>query len=178
MRELAKILIESQKLNPAIKNLYEQLHPQYFDLVVQCAKIIAKYNPETDVYESPTFGMNISRCLKDSCDIAILHVCKRTYKNVMMYLLQLQKLSTKYKNLTYVAKELLIKVNGEASLRTYSGWTRRARFQAIVDELIAKYEQARTKSVFERVAMPHVQDPVRVVNLRAIILENHEVFVA
>lgn len=80
MRELAKILIEAKKLNSTVVNLYELLHPQYFDTVVQSAKIIAKYNPETDMYESPTFGMNISRSLKDCCDIAVLHVCKRKYK--------------------------------------------------------------------------------------------------
>ncbi|CAH0551285.1 unnamed protein product [Brassicogethes aeneus] len=81
MRELAKTLIECRRLNSNIKNMYELLHPQYFDTVVQSAKIIAKYNPTTDVYESPTFGMNISRSLKDCCDIAILHICKRKYQS-------------------------------------------------------------------------------------------------
>lgn len=81
MRELAKMLIESQKQDPSVKNLYELLLPKYFDVIFQSPKIIAKYNPQSDVYESPTFGMNISRSLKDCCDIAILHICKRKYNH-------------------------------------------------------------------------------------------------
>lgn len=79
MRELSKVLIESVKLNSAIKNLYDLLHPMYFDTVVASVKIIAKYDAQNDIYLSPTFGMNISRSLKDCCDIAILHLVKRKY---------------------------------------------------------------------------------------------------
>lgn len=63
MREFAKMLIETRKFDPTIQNMYKLLHPQHFDTVVKSAKIIAKYNPQTDVYESPTFGMNTSRSL-------------------------------------------------------------------------------------------------------------------
>nr|CAI5858719.1 unnamed protein product [Callosobruchus analis] len=77
MRELAKLLIQCQKLEPTIKNLFDLLQPQFFDMVVESVKVIARYNPETDVYRSPTFAMNISRSLKDCCDIAILHIIKR-----------------------------------------------------------------------------------------------------
>lgn len=79
MRELAKILIESQKMNSCIKNLYDLLKPQYFDVVVHSTKIIAKYDLQKDIFLSPTFGMNISRSLKDCCDLAILHLVKRKY---------------------------------------------------------------------------------------------------
>nr|CAI5821401.1 unnamed protein product [Callosobruchus analis] len=79
MRELAKLLIQCQKLEPTIKNLFDLLQPQFFDMVVESVKVIARYNPETDVYRSPTFAMNISRSLKDCCDIAILHIIKRKY---------------------------------------------------------------------------------------------------
>ncbi|KAF5287692.1 hypothetical protein FQA39_LY15792 [Lamprigera yunnana] len=51
--------------------------------------------------------------------------------------------STKYRNIAYVAKELLVKINGEDSLTRYGGWTRRARFQAGVDLLIAEYEDSK-----------------------------------
>lgn len=78
-------------------------------------------------------------------------------------------ISTKYKNLSYVAKELLIKVNGESSLRNYAGWTRRAKYQAIVDQLIADYKAAKTANTIYAVAMPVVALPNRVRDLRALI---------
>ncbi|XP_074026426.1 uncharacterized protein isoform X1 [Leptinotarsa decemlineata] len=79
MRELAKVLMESEKLNSSIKNLFDLLQPQYFDLVVQSVKIIAKYDPQKEEFKPPTFAMNISRSLKDCCDIAILHIIKRKH---------------------------------------------------------------------------------------------------
>nr|XP_023014877.1 uncharacterized protein LOC111504537 [Leptinotarsa decemlineata] len=79
MRELAKVLMESQKFDSSIKNLFDLLLPQYFDVVVQSVKVIAKYDPQKEEFESPTFAMNISRTLKDCCDIAILHIVKRKH---------------------------------------------------------------------------------------------------
>nr|CAH7718936.1 unnamed protein product [Callosobruchus chinensis] len=77
MRELAKVLMESQKQNSSINNLFDLLQPQHFDTVVYGVKVIAKYDPNNDTYKSPTFAINISRSLKDCCDIAVLHIIKR-----------------------------------------------------------------------------------------------------
>nr|CAH7725106.1 unnamed protein product [Callosobruchus chinensis] len=77
MRELAKVLMESQKQNSSINNLFDLLQPQHFDTVVYGVKVIAKYDPNNDTYKSPTFAINISRSLKDCCDIAVLHIVKR-----------------------------------------------------------------------------------------------------
>lgn len=60
MRELAKLLIEIQKKTPAIQDLFNALRPQYYDLIVDAAKCVAKYNSEKDQYESPTLAMNIN----------------------------------------------------------------------------------------------------------------------
>lgn len=79
MRELAKVLIESKRIVPEIKNLFDILQPKYFDIVVQSVKVIARYDQEKDLFQSPTFAMNISRSLKDCCDIAVLHIIKRKY---------------------------------------------------------------------------------------------------
>lgn len=79
MRELSKILIEARKVKPNIKDFFELLHPQHFDLIVSCVKVIAKYDSKTDQFLSPTYAMNISRSLKDCCDIAILQTVKRKY---------------------------------------------------------------------------------------------------
>ncbi|CAH1099872.1 unnamed protein product [Psylliodes chrysocephalus] len=84
MRELAKVLIESQKITSSIKNLFDLLHPQHFDTVVQSVKVIAKYDAMKDMFGSPTFAMNISRSLKDCCDIAILKIIKRKYNYMHM----------------------------------------------------------------------------------------------
>lgn len=77
--------------------------------------------------------------------------------------------STKYKNVAYVAKELLIKVNGEASLRSYGGWTRRAKYQAVLDTMIADYEAAKTESVLRGVEIPAVLQHELIIRLRHLI---------
>ncbi|KAF5275326.1 hypothetical protein FQR65_LT16723 [Abscondita terminalis] len=77
MRELARLLIEIQKLNSTILNMYDVLQPIHFDLVVAATKIVAKFNPITKVFESPTYAMNIQTSLKQCCDIAILVTLKR-----------------------------------------------------------------------------------------------------
>lgn len=77
MRELAKLLLEVKKSKPTIKNLYEALHPVNFDLFVECTKVLARYDPVKEVFESPTFAMNIQTSLKQCCDIAILETLRR-----------------------------------------------------------------------------------------------------
>lgn len=74
MRELSKILLEVRKLEPYIKTFISALKPKYFDIFVEATKRIAKYDPELDVYLSPTFAMNIVRSLKQCCDIAITFI--------------------------------------------------------------------------------------------------------
>lgn len=71
MRELAKILNEIKKMEPSVKNMLNALNPKYFDLFVTATKTLAKFNPHTQTYESPTFAMNIATSLKQCCDIGI-----------------------------------------------------------------------------------------------------------
>lgn len=85
--------------------------------------------------------------------------------------------STKYKNVAYVAKELLIKVNGEASLRSYGGWTRRAKYQAVLDTMIADYETAKADSVLRAIEMPDVLQHDLIVRLRQVIDNAGDVYV-
>lgn len=85
--------------------------------------------------------------------------------------------STRYKNVAYVAKELLIKVNGEASLRSYDGWTRRAKYQAVLDTMIADYKNEKTESVLRGVAVPAVLQHELIVRLRDLIDGADEVYV-
>ncbi|APG78726.1 hypothetical protein [Hubei chuvirus-like virus 3] len=53
--------------------------------------------------------------------------------------------STRYPNITYIGKQLLIKINGEVGLRNYKGGLSRAKFQARVDTLISEYENLVTE---------------------------------
>ncbi|KAJ8969281.1 hypothetical protein NQ314_001819 [Rhamnusium bicolor] len=78
MRELAKVLIEIKKTEPSIKNMLAALNPKYFDLFVTATKILAKFNPHTEKFESPTFAMNIATSLKQCCDIAINLALKKS----------------------------------------------------------------------------------------------------
>lgn len=47
----------------------------------------------------------------------------------------------KFKNLSYVAKELLIQCNGETSLRNYRGWTPAAKMRDVVQEMIRVFKE-------------------------------------
>ena len=44
MREISKLFIEIQKTNPNIKNLVDVLKPQYYDVIVECTKKVARYS--------------------------------------------------------------------------------------------------------------------------------------
>lgn len=77
IRELARLLIEIKSLESSINNLFEALQPQYFDIIIQATKIVAKYDPEKNRFDSPTYAMNISTSLKQCCDIAIVYALKR-----------------------------------------------------------------------------------------------------
>lgn len=64
MRELSKMLIMVRKIEPNITTMLSSLQPQPFDLLVEAAKLLARYDIEKDMYLSPTFAMNISTSLK------------------------------------------------------------------------------------------------------------------
>lgn len=49
--------------------------------------------------------------------------------------------STKYKSIAYVAKQLLIIVGGQSSLRFYQGWATRVPDKEAVDIMITQYER-------------------------------------
>lgn len=49
--------------------------------------------------------------------------------------------STNYKNLAYVAKELLIRIEKKTSLSGYAGWTTMPLQRAKIDEMIIKYSE-------------------------------------
>ncbi|XP_063908932.1 uncharacterized protein LOC135126741 [Zophobas morio] len=50
MRQLASLLIEIKK-KIKVKSLFQALDPLNFDILVQCTKIISRYDAETDSYE-------------------------------------------------------------------------------------------------------------------------------
>lgn len=55
--------------------------------------------------------------------------------------------STLYKNVSYVAKELLIKINGEGALSQYRGWPHAPKYQAVLDRMVLDYMNHKTKSM-------------------------------
>lgn len=77
MRELSKILLAVKELEPSITDLFSALKPIYFDHFVTATKHIAKYDSDKDMYNSPTFAMNIVTSIKQCCDIAITFAYKK-----------------------------------------------------------------------------------------------------
>lgn len=78
MRELSKMLMEARKIEPTITTMLSALQPHNFDVFVEAAKQLGRYDAEKDVYLSPTVAMNISTSLKQCCDIAISYAYKKT----------------------------------------------------------------------------------------------------
>lgn len=76
MRELAKILLEMQKLQPSIKDLRDALKPQNYDLIVAATKHVSGYDERNEHFSSPNLAMNISTSFKQCCRIALMDALK------------------------------------------------------------------------------------------------------
>ncbi|CAH2100588.1 unnamed protein product [Euphydryas editha] len=76
MRELAKLLIEIQKIKPDIRTFFDALTPQNYNVLIAATKVVAKYDEKSDSYWSPTYAMNISTSIKQCCNIAITEILK------------------------------------------------------------------------------------------------------
>ncbi|XP_072383666.1 uncharacterized protein [Diabrotica undecimpunctata] len=74
MRRLAKLLDFARLQNPDIKKLIDILRPKHFQLIISGVNKIAKYNPETDNYESPTLAINFGTLIKKCCDLAYINL--------------------------------------------------------------------------------------------------------
>ncbi|CAH0562970.1 unnamed protein product, partial [Brassicogethes aeneus] len=76
MRQLATLLIElKKKIN--VKNLMEALDPLNFDQIVECTKIISKFDSETETYGAPSLASNMATLIKDSIDVAYTLILKK-----------------------------------------------------------------------------------------------------
>lgn len=57
--------------------------------------------------------------------------------------------STKYKNISWVCKELLIRLNGEAALKAYDGWLEKPMYpdvvNGIIDAYVRKYNESKAR---------------------------------
>ncbi len=56
--------------------------------------------------------------------------------------------STRYKSLTWVAKELLIRLKGEATLRDYAGFADSIPFKAEVSDLIEEFTRRKAQALY------------------------------
>lgn len=76
MRE-PRLVIEIKKVNSTIKNFFEALRPEHFELLVSAIKVVANYNPQTKFYKSASTALNLETAIKQCCEIAIMFVLKR-----------------------------------------------------------------------------------------------------
>lgn len=76
MRQLAYLFLEIRKKTEA-KNLLNALDPLNFDLIVDCTKIIAKYDANTESYGAPSSAANMGTQLKECADVAYNMLLKR-----------------------------------------------------------------------------------------------------
>lgn len=69
MRQLATLFIEIKK-KIKVQNLLNALDPVNFDILVECTKIISRYDSETDTYGAPSLASHMGTELKDCIDVA------------------------------------------------------------------------------------------------------------
>lgn len=69
MRQLAALLIEIRK-KIKVKSMFDALDPLNFDVLVECTKIISRYNSETETYGVPSLASHMGTELKDCIDVA------------------------------------------------------------------------------------------------------------
>ncbi|KAK4885182.1 hypothetical protein RN001_001453 [Aquatica leii] len=69
MRQLAALLIEVKK-KTKVKCLLDALNPLNFDILVECTKIIAKYDNDSETYGAPSLATQMGTELKDCIDVA------------------------------------------------------------------------------------------------------------
>ncbi|CAH0563171.1 unnamed protein product [Brassicogethes aeneus] len=91
-----KILLEMRALETSITTFISALKPNFFEIFVEAAKRIAKYDAKQDVYLSPTFAINIATSLKQCCDIAITFIYT---KNIPHYSLSNATIEAELKTL-------------------------------------------------------------------------------
>lgn len=77
VRRLAKLLKYVQANDVNIKQLIDLLRPCYFKLIINGVNEMAKYNNETEKYESPTLAINFGTLLKKCCDLAIVELLQK-----------------------------------------------------------------------------------------------------
>ncbi|XP_060535343.1 uncharacterized protein LOC132707485 [Cylas formicarius] len=74
MRRLAKLLRCARKENSDVQNLIDILRPKHFKLIISGVNKIAKYNTQTENYESPTLAINFGTLIKKCCDLAYINL--------------------------------------------------------------------------------------------------------
>lgn len=74
MRRLAKLLEFARLKNTSVKQLIDLLRPCHFQMIINGVNVIARYNADTETYESPTLAINFGTLIKKCCDLAIIHL--------------------------------------------------------------------------------------------------------
>lgn len=74
MRRLAKLLQYARIRNSEVKQLIDIFCPKHFQLIISAVNEMAKYNSQTENYESPTLAINVGTLIKKCCDIAYIHL--------------------------------------------------------------------------------------------------------
>ncbi|KAG5891205.1 hypothetical protein JTB14_012690 [Gonioctena quinquepunctata] len=68
MRQLAMLLNEMKKKKP-VKNLLQALNPANFETIVECTKIIARFDAKNSTYGAPSLASHMGTELKDCIDV-------------------------------------------------------------------------------------------------------------
>lgn len=76
MRNLGQFLIELKK-KVQVQTLLQTLDPLNFDAIVECTKLMAKYDEKTDTYCTPSIAVHMSTELKDAIDVAYNMLLKK-----------------------------------------------------------------------------------------------------
>ena len=69
MRELARLVMEAQKLDPKIRRLEDLFQSKHYDLIVAATKKLCVYDEKTCIFKKPTLAKNIGHAINTCIEI-------------------------------------------------------------------------------------------------------------
>lgn len=65
MRELGRLVIAAQNIDPMIRQMSDLIAPDRFDALVKATKVICGYDPDTREYKTPSLALKTGHAVNE-----------------------------------------------------------------------------------------------------------------
>lgn len=77
IRCISKLVRYCRKQHSDIKQLIDLLQQKNFELIVAAVNKLARYDKNTETFQSPRLALNFGKLIRKCCDLAIIHLLQR-----------------------------------------------------------------------------------------------------